>query len=403
MLLVTDAASVSSSVRGRWSVIAAYAGLAAATQMLWLTFAPITTGSARHYGVSENAIGWLSEIFPLLYVVLALPAGIALDRWLRPALLAGAALTAGGGLLRLGGDAFGWALAGQLLVAIGQPLVLNAVTKLATERFSGEDRQTAISLGSAGIFVGMVLGFVLGPALGGADHLHRVLVVEAVLGVIGAGWLAATLGRQPSRDANGDDIGFTTLRSVWADGYLKAVAAIAFIGFGVFIALTTWLQALLDPQGVSDGEAGAILVAAVVAGVATTAVLPAIAARRQAEVTMLRYAVAAGVAGCAVMAVVHVVAADVVAMVVIGAAVLPALPVLLELAERRAGSAGASAAALLWLAGNLGGLALAVPTGVLVHHATTAFVGLAVVVLAGIPATRRLSIPDRRVEVRLDA
>ena len=83
-------------------VIAAYAALAAATQMLWLTYAPITTGAAHHYGVSESAIGWLSELFPLLYVVLALPAGVALDRWFRPALMVGAVLTAIGGVVRLG-------------------------------------------------------------------------------------------------------------------------------------------------------------------------------------------------------------------------------------------------------------------------------------------------------------
>ena len=54
--------------------------LAAATQLLWLTFAPLTTASAHHYHVSETAIGWLAELFPLLYVVLALPAGRLLDR-----------------------------------------------------------------------------------------------------------------------------------------------------------------------------------------------------------------------------------------------------------------------------------------------------------------------------------
>ena len=43
--------------------------------MLWLTFAPIDTDVARDFGVSKNAVGWLAQVFPLLYVVLALPAG----------------------------------------------------------------------------------------------------------------------------------------------------------------------------------------------------------------------------------------------------------------------------------------------------------------------------------------
>jgi predicted MFS family arabinose efflux permease len=358
--------------------------------MLWLTFAPITTGSAHHYGVSEGAIGWLSELFPLLYVVLALPAGIALDRWFRPALLAGAVLTAGGGLLRLVGDGFGWVLAGQILVGIAQPLVLNAVTKLAGHHFEGEARQNAISVGSAGIFVGMILGFVLGPALGGAAHLHRVLVIEAVLGVIGALWLAVSLRSTTPATNAADAVGVAALKTQWADGYMKAIAGLAFIGFGVFIALTTWLQALLHPHGVSDATAGGILVGSVVAGVITTAVLPVLAARRGAEVRLLRFVVIAAIVGCIALTATHLLGVDAVAVVLIGAVVLPALPVLLELGERRAGSAGASAAALIWTAGNIGGLVLAVPTGALVHHAPIAFGLLSVAVVLGLPVVRRL-------------
>src|SRR5271166_5909548 len=105
----------------------------AATQVLWLTYAAITTETARHYGVSVAAVGWLAEIFPLLYVVLAIPAGILLDRWFRPVLAAGGGLVALGGLIRLGGQSYAWAMAGQIVVAGAQPIVLSAVSKLAGE------------------------------------------------------------------------------------------------------------------------------------------------------------------------------------------------------------------------------------------------------------------------------
>ena len=45
-----------------------------------------------------TAIGWLANVFPLLYVVLAVPAGIALDRSPRRALAFGVVLTALGGV-----------------------------------------------------------------------------------------------------------------------------------------------------------------------------------------------------------------------------------------------------------------------------------------------------------------
>jgi predicted MFS family arabinose efflux permease len=139
-----------------WRVIVAYSLVCAATQVLWLTYAAITTETARRYGVSVGAVGWLAEIFPLLYVVLAIPAGILLDRWFRPALASGGALVALGGLVRLGGETFVWAIAGQVLVAVAQPVVLSGVSKLAGEYLPAEQRATGIAVGSAGSFVGML-------------------------------------------------------------------------------------------------------------------------------------------------------------------------------------------------------------------------------------------------------
>ncbi len=41
-----------------WRVVIAYGFVCAATQVLWLTYAAITTETARHYGVSVGAVGW---------------------------------------------------------------------------------------------------------------------------------------------------------------------------------------------------------------------------------------------------------------------------------------------------------------------------------------------------------
>ena len=40
-----------------WPTIAAFASVCAGTQLLWLTYAPIDTGSAHYYGVSISAAG----------------------------------------------------------------------------------------------------------------------------------------------------------------------------------------------------------------------------------------------------------------------------------------------------------------------------------------------------------
>ena len=159
-----------------WRVVFAYAGVCASTQVLWLTYAAITTESAKHYGVSVGAVGWLAEIFPLLYVVLALPAGMLLDRWFRPALAASGLLVAAGGLVRLGGDSYAWALAGQTLVALAQPLVLSAVSKLAGHYLPAGERPAGIAVGAAAGFVGMLVALLMGPTIGAHGQIERLLV-----------------------------------------------------------------------------------------------------------------------------------------------------------------------------------------------------------------------------------
>ena len=68
------AQGVASARCNRWVILAGYALLTACTQFLWLAYAPITAQTHRIMGVSEGAVGDLAGIFPLVYVVLALPA-----------------------------------------------------------------------------------------------------------------------------------------------------------------------------------------------------------------------------------------------------------------------------------------------------------------------------------------
>jgi predicted MFS family arabinose efflux permease len=371
--------------RHPWRIVGAYAFVASASQMLWLTFAPITTASAHHFHVSEGAVGWLSEVFPLLYVVLAIPAGMALDRWFRPSLIAGASLTAVGGVVRLGGDSFSWALAGQVLIAFGQPLVLNAITKLASEYLPAEKRPEGISYGSAGIFGGMLLGLGLGPALASSGDVRTLLLVNAAYAIVALLVLAVAL-RAPGRSS--EDVAALPaggLRAVWDDRLIRNLAGVSFLGFGVFVAVTTWLQALLSPAGVSSATAGGLLAAMVVVGIVGSAAVPAIAARRGQTFRLLQATALGTCFGCVVLATVNWLPGFAIAMAIIGFFLVTSLPVLLELTERRAGANGGSATALMWMAGQGGGIVIAVMVQVVVHHPTAAFLLMAIAATGALP------------------
>jgi predicted MFS family arabinose efflux permease len=376
----------------RWLPVIAYTALSAANQMLWLTYTPITTGSAHHYGVSSGAVGWFAEIFPLLYVVLAVPAGRLIDRDLPRWLAIGALLTAAGALVRLGDD-YALALVGQLLIAVAQPLVLNAVIPVTTRYLEAGKRSAGLAVGSAGIFAGMVIALLLGTAFG-AHRLRVLLLVQALLSVLAAAGLCVALLRRAT--AVTPVAVSVPLRTVWADRPVRLLVALVCAGFGVFIALTTWLQTLLDPAGVSSDAAGVLLLIMVIAGVLGSALLPPPIAARGRQLQFVRASIVAGVSGLVVLAIAPGVGSGVVVLAVLGVFLLTDLPLILEMVERRAPNAGGTASGLVWLAGNAAGLVAALIVQAELHHPALAFATLAVLLAAGGPLVAALSARLRR-------
>ncbi|MBM6401864.1 MFS transporter [Phycicoccus sonneratiae] len=376
----------------RWALLGAFSLLVATTQVLWLTFAPVTGESARALGVSEGLVGDLAVVNPLLFVVLALPAGRFVDRALHPTLSAGALLTVAGALVRLvDTSSYGWQLGGQLLASVAQPLVLTATTTLAVRAFPPRERTVAIAVGSAAQFVG-----VLGGALGGAPlvavgGLPLLLGVHAVLaGVAAVGVLVmlrvAALAPVAHRDAHG-------LRWLRHEPLLWRLAGLLFVGVGVFNALATWLDPVLAALG-HPGTGGPLIAVTTLAGVLGAAVLPGPVAARGARRRLLVAATACTGLVFAALVVVHTPVAAGVLLAVLGFLLLAGLPVALEWSEAHVGVArSGTATAVLLLAGNLGGVLLVLAVQPVVGSPRLA---LGVIALAAVPGLAlALTLPRR--------
>ena len=241
-----------------------------------------------------------------------------------------------------------------------------------------------------------------------ATTCAALMVGEAVVAVLAAAAYLVVRRRSPEPDrVEAPEVG--ELRRVWTDPVLRRIAVLAFLGFGVFVALITWLQALLEPRGVSETAAGTIVTVAVAVGAIGSTVVAAVLERRAVEVALLRTALVVAAGGCAVLAASGGVAGAALGAILAVLAMLTALPWLLSLCERRAHRSVASATALLWLAGNLGGLVVAVVVGGLVDWPTAAFALLGAVALVGIPLVRARALglgdgrrrPGRRRDRRL--
>src|SRR5215467_6029211 len=373
----------------RWVILGGYALLTACTQLLWLAYAPITAQAHQVMGVSEGAVGDLAIIFPLVYVILALPAGRWLDTRFGQALSLGAVLTAGGGLLRLAGpSSFGWALAGQIVIAAGQPFVLNSITKVAARYFPASERTVAISIGSVALFVGILAAVLSGGPLLSAGGLALLLRVQAAVAVVAALWVLGAI-RTPAAFP-GDPSVAASLRWLRGDRFMWVLGGLLFVGMGVFNAVATWLDSILTHFG-HGGASGALIAIMTLGGIAGGALLPGIVARRDQRRTMLEVATVVTGVAFAVIAAVHTPVLGGVLLFAAGFFLLADLPVVLDWSELHAGPERAGGAAgFLLLAGNLGGVVLVLIVQAVLGNPYLSLGALSVTCLAGFALATRL-------------
>lgn len=375
--------------------------MAGVTQVYWLTYSPVATEAARAYDVSSDAITWLANVYPILYFVLAIPVGRLLDRSPRPLLLAGAALTGIGGLLRVvDPSAYAWGMAGQILIAIAQPILLNGLVVVAHHHLPPARRAAGIALGSVGFFVGILLGFTTpvlfldGGGAAGTPDLAPLLWFQASIGLVAAAWMGWT-ARHPvhATEAVAGAHGRAALRAVWNNRGMRVVAALALGGFGVFGTLMTVLQPLLEPRGVSRNEADLLIDGLVLAGLIAAAFLPAWAVRTGRERVLLLGGLVAASLSTGLAGVDLPLAVLAAALMAAGALLVPALPVLLEISERLEPERTGTASAVVWLAGNLGVALMTILAQVLIDTPGVAFAALAGAgLLTALYGSRRLSV-----------
>ncbi|HKW69250.1 MAG TPA: MFS transporter [Candidatus Dormibacteraeota bacterium] len=373
----------------RWAVLGSYALLAACTQLLWLTFAAIDTRSAAAMHVNAGLVGDLAAIFPFVYIVLALPTGRWLDRRFAQALGAGAVLTAVGAVLRLvAPESFAWQMAGQVVISAGQPLVLNSINKVAARYFAPEQRATAISIGTAALFVGILAAVVMAGPVFDTGGLRLLLFVQATPAVLAAALVVVAVRTQPFYPDNPSAA--VSLRWLLGDRFMWTLAGLVFIGMGTYNAVATWLQPILASFG--EGEAAGNLVALLtVAGVFGAALLPTAAARADRRRLLLIAALVLSAVSFLAVAAVHNVVWLGVWLFGTGFVLLAALPVVLDWSDLHAGSERqGGAVGFLMMAGNLGGLILVLLVQAVIGNAYLALGALALVTLLGLPVALRL-------------
>ena len=262
----------------RWVMLVVFMLAIAANQLLWISFAPITGDAAAFYGVSDLAIGLLSLVFMVVFIVVSIPASWVIDTvGIRVGVGIGAVLTGVFGLLRgLFAADYTWVLVSQIGIAVGQPFVLNAIAKLAGRWFPIGERATATGLASLAIYGGIFAGLAVTPMIVLRSSLSTALLIYGIISAaIAVLFLVLAKERPPSPVGPEErSLVLDGLKSVFRNRGFLLLLLLFFIGLGVFNAVTTWIEDIVRPRGFSIEQAGLIGGMMVIGGIVVAMYLP---------------------------------------------------------------------------------------------------------------------------------
>lgn len=262
----------------RWIVLSAFVLVASMTQILWISFAPITSAAAKYYKTSDMNIGLLSMVFMVVYILIVLPSAWVIDTWgFKAAVGIGAVLSAVFALTRgIFAPSFTLVLASQTGIAMGQPFVIGAITKVAARWFPPRERATASGLGTLALYLGPLAAMLLSPYLFLRIGMQRMLILYGAAMTVAAVVFLVAAREKPPTPAGPDErtLMFDGLKAMLRRRDFLILLVMFFVGLGMFNGVATWIEDIVRPRGFTISQAGLLGGLMLVGGIVGAIVIP---------------------------------------------------------------------------------------------------------------------------------
>jgi len=249
----------------RWLVLGLFMFANITLQILWITFASITLEAASFYGVAELDILFLSLVFMIAYIPVTFLASWLIDKYdFRIGAGIGVILAGIFGFLRFfAGTDYILLLIFQIGIAIGQPFLLNSVTRLSANWFPESERTSATGLSLISQFIGILLGVLITPFLYQATNMEITLLIYGILSLISGLLFVIFVKHKPLTPPSKEEIKEKVLmgkglKSLFKDKYFIILFITFFFGLGIFNFITSYIELILDPRGFDATDAGII-------------------------------------------------------------------------------------------------------------------------------------------------
>jgi MFS family permease len=276
----------------RWVVLLLFMLLNITVQILWITFAAVTVPAQVYFGgVDELSIFLLSAIFMIIYIPDTFLASWLIDKYdFKIGCGIGAVLVAIFGFLRFfAGPDYLLMLIFTIGIAIGQPFVMNSITKLSSNWFPKSERTTATGLGTLSMFIGILLGVLLTPFLIVGNDLGIMLFIYGILSLIIGALFVIFARSRPLTPASSEPVSERVLmgaglKKLFTNKSFLILVFLFFIGLGIFNMITTYIQVILNPLIYGDIFAGIVGGIMLLGGILGAIILSALSDKFQKKV-----------------------------------------------------------------------------------------------------------------------
>ncbi|MHA1376809.1 MAG: MFS transporter [Candidatus Helarchaeota archaeon] len=257
----------------RWIVLFLFILINIILQILWIGLATVTKAASLFYNVDEMGIYLLSLSFMIVYIPVTFLASWILDKYdFKVGTVIGALIIAIFGFLRIFTTGnYMLVLIFQLILAVGQPFLLNSITKLSANWFPPEERTTSSGIGLMSIFLGTALGLFITPLIVGGINLIEILkgfpnfqsmlitygIVSLTVGIIYIIFIKNRPPTPPSSEITVEKVlMFNGLKQIFHNSNFIILVLAFFVGLGIFNTILTLIEGILIPKGHYSAFAG---------------------------------------------------------------------------------------------------------------------------------------------------
>ena len=276
----------------RWVVLIVFMLISIVIEVQWLTHAPIARAAQVYYQGQFNpdsifTVDFLAMSYMLFFIIFSLPASYVIDTYgVRAGISFGASLAAVASLVKgIFASSFLIVLIAQMVLAIAQPFIINAVTAITVRWFPLKERGLAAGLATLAQYLGIIAVMAVTPLLvissptdpSYGEGIDRMLMIYGIITFVVAVITIIFMREKPPTppdDHQYEPKPFTKgLKHIITVRDMKITLLLFLIGLGIFNAVSSMVDSIAGFLGVSDSD-GLIGVFMLLGGVLGAVILP---------------------------------------------------------------------------------------------------------------------------------